>query len=140
MIGRSILELLLFAATASAGCTGVEAPTSATAIATSPVSITYSTSFAPLGGAARLFTASRAGVVSVTLTAAGPPSTVALGLGVGIPRSDGGGCLLSQSVITPAGPAAQLSTAVDAGDYCVKVFDGGTLTELVTVTVALTHP
>lgn len=137
---RRTLKLLVFAAMTGAACSGVETPTSATATATSPVSVTYSTTFAPLGGAARLFTASRAGVVSVTLTAAGPPSTVALGLGVGIPRSDGGGCLLSQSVITPAGPAAQLSTSVDAGDYCVKLFDGGTLTELVTVTVALTHP
>lgn len=137
---RRTLKLLVFAAMTGAACSGVETPTSATATATSPVSVTYSTTFAPLGGAARLFKASQAGAVSVTLVAAGPPATVALGLGVGIPRVDGGGCMLAHSLITAAGPAAQISTAVDAGDYCVRVFDPGTLTETVNVTITLTHP
>jgi len=78
--------------------------------------------------------------VTVTLVSAGPPATVVLGLGIGIPRVDGGGCLLAHAVITSAGPAARVSSMVDPGDYCARVFDVGALTELVTVTIALTHP
>ncbi|MGH9384109.1 MAG: hypothetical protein ACRD2N_07485 [Vicinamibacterales bacterium] len=131
---------LVLAATLGAGCSDAATPTSPTATPTSPVSVTYSTAFAPAGAAARAFRASQAGSVSVTLVSAGPPATVLLGLGVGIPRADGGGCMLASSVITPAGPTAQLTTSVDEGDYCVKVLDVGMLTEMVSVTITLVHP
>lgn len=134
------LRALMCAAAMSAGCGDSTTPTAPTAATTSPVTVTYSTSFGPLGAAARAFTASQAGTVSVTLLSAGPPSDVALGLGVGIPRADGGGCTLAQSVTTSAAPAAQIVTTVDAGNYCVRIFDTGLLTDPVTVTVTIVHP
>lgn len=137
---RAVAGALTVAVSMSVACSDSATPTSPTATPTSPVSLTYSTTLAPRGAAARAFTASQGGTVSVTLVSAGPPATVALGLGVGIPRVDGGGCLLAHSVVTSAGPAAQVFTTVDAGNYCVRVFDAGTLTEMVTVTITLTHP
>ena len=141
MNGADAFRVLVCAAAMSAGCSDSTTPTSPTSTAaTSPVTVTYSTGFGPRGSAARSFTASQAGTVSVTLVSAGPPSDVALGLGVGIPRADGAGCTLAQSVTTLAGAEAQIVISVDAGNYCVKVFDAGSLTDVVAVTVTLVHP
>ena len=140
MKANDALRVIVFTAAMSAGCGDSTTPTSPTASATSPVSVTYSVTFGPRGAGARAFTASQAGTVSVTLVSAGPPSDVVLGLGVGIPRADGGGCNLAQSVTTSAGPDAQIVTTVDAGTYCVRVFDAGSLTDPVAVTVTLVHP
>jgi ABC-type glycerol-3-phosphate transport system substrate-binding protein len=143
MKGVDALRALVFAAAMSAaGCGDSMTPTAptTTTTTTSPVTVTYSTTFGPRGAAARAFTASQAGTVSVTLVSAGPPSDVALGLGVGIPRADGGGCSLAQSVTTSAGPNAQIVATVDAGNYCVRIFDAGSLTDPVAVTVTLVHP
>lgn len=122
----------------SVGCSE-SAPTAPT-VAASPVSLTYSTGFPARGTAARLFRATQAGIATATLVSAGPPSTIVVGLGLGIPRADGAGCFPAQSILTSAGPDARVSARVDPGDYCVTVFDAGALTDNVTVTIALTHP
>jgi hypothetical protein len=72
----------------------------------------------------------------VTLESAG--STV--GLGVGLPRVTGGGCRLGVSVTTGGGSAPQITTQADAGQYCVQVFDLGTLTDLIPFTLKIDHP
>ena len=140
MKGYDALRVLVFAVAMSAGCSDSMTPTAPTTTTTSPVTVTYSTTIGPRGAAARAFTASQAGTVSVTLVSTEPPSDVVLGLGVGIPRADGGGCSLAQSVTTSAGPNAQIVTTVDAGNYCVRIFDAGSLTDPVAVTVTLVHP
>jgi opacity protein-like surface antigen len=65
------------------------------------------------------------GTLSVTLTAAGPPSNVTVGLGIG--NSSGGICTPFQNsaVATTAGTTPQLSGPANAGTYCVTVFDAG---------------
>src|SRR5215470_13233201 len=66
------------------------------------------------------------GLVAATLTAAGPPTTIAMGLAIGTISS--GTCTLipNGSIITPAGASPQLSgTNFQAGTYCVAVFDVG---------------
>lgn len=137
---KAIRLLAMAATTLGAGCGASETMTSPTAAVTSPITVSYSTMFGPRGAAARAFTASQAGTVSVTLLSARPPSDVSLGLGVGIPRADGGGCTLAASVTTQAGPTPQVTAAVDAGLYCVSVFDVGVLIDSVSVTISLTHP
>ena len=102
--------------------------------------MTYSARFGPQGSASRAFTTTQAGSVVATLVEAGPPSSVVLGLGLGIPRADGSGCALAMSILTPAGPDAQVASTVDAGTYCVKVFAAAGLTDDVAVTVRLEHP
>jgi hypothetical protein len=79
------------------------------------------------------------GQVNVTLTSAGPPSTIYMGLGVGS-WSDPACTLLSgASTVAPAGTTAQLSGTANAGSYCVKVYDAGNQTAQVTYAVTVTH-
>jgi hypothetical protein len=115
-------------------------PTTPTA-PTSPVTETLNGSMAKYGTAIRTFTASTSGTVSVTLTSAGPPSTIVLGLGLGIRAATGLDCKFSTTVNTPAGAAAQLTAAVDAGTYCAGAYDIGNVgPNGITVTVTVTHP
>ena len=95
------------------------------------------------------FTISQAGTIAITLTAAGPPSTVTMGLGVGAPDS-AGVCQVFQTgfVATQAGTAPQISgTVSQTGAYCVSVFDASLITgvtgnqsDTVTYTVTVKHP
>ena len=79
------------------------------------------------------------GLLTVTLTAAGPPSTVEMGILVG--TWDGTACtqVTGGTVITRAGTAPQLSGNVNAGRYCVRVFDPGNLSAPVTFAVSVVH-
>ena len=78
--------------------------------------------------------------VSLTLTSVGPPADVAVGLGIGIPRSGGTGCTLSRSVTAAASTVPQLTTTAEAGSYCVRVLDAGALTGDVRLSVSVLHP
>ena len=103
---------------------------------TKPAAETWSSALAPGGASSRSFMVSAAGTINVTMTSAG--STV--GLGVGLPRVSGGGCRLGVSVNTGGGSAPQISTQADAGQYCVQVFDLGTLTDPISFTLTIDHP
>jgi len=100
------------------------------------MSETWSSVVAPGGQSSRSFTVNSSGTINVTLTAAG----ATLGLGVGLPRVTGGGCRLGVSVNTAAGSTPQISTAADAGQYCVQVYDLGTLTDPVGFALKIDHP
>ena len=127
------------AAVVSSACNDAASPT-APSSATSPVTVVYDTQLYPRGAASRTLSVAQAGNVVLTLTSVRPDSSVSLGVGLGIPRADGGGCHLSQSVSTASGAAPQLSATVDAGTYCVKVFDLGTLTDAVSFAITIVHP
>jgi hypothetical protein len=90
------------------------------------------------GSSSKSFSATQAGTVTITLDNTSPAS--AIGLGLGLFRADGGGCSLSRSVNTAAGATAQISTAVDPGTYCVKVFDIGTLIDPINFSITIVHP
>lgn len=82
------------------------------------------------------------GTLNITLTAAGPPSTVTVGLGVG--TLSGGVCtpFTNSSVATTAGTTPQLSGVANAGTYCVTVFDAGgslTLPNTISYAVSVAH-
>ncbi len=80
-----------------------------------------------------------AGTVTVTLTTVGPP-VVSVGLGIGVPGG-GASCNLSMAVGSAA-PATtpQISVPVDAGTYCVQVYDVGAVPDHINFTVSVTHP
>jgi hypothetical protein len=90
----------------------------------------------------KLFTAAQAGEVDVTLTAAGPPSTIFMGLGVGAPGATGLTCELFPSAMAPvqAATTPQLAGTVNAGTYCVEVYDIGNQAAPVSYTVTVAHP
>ena len=134
---RALLFTVL--ALAAVGCD--DAATTATSpTVTSPVTETFAGQFIPGGTAARAFTAASAGTVSITLTQAGPPADAVVGLGVGIPQSSGTGCFLTQAVQTAASASPQLTVSVDAGTYCVRLHDTGTLTAPISFSVTIVRP
>jgi hypothetical protein len=120
----------------AAGCGGDSTPTTPTTTTTA-ASETWSGVVAPGGQSSRSFTVNASGTISVTMTAAG----ATFGLGVGVPRVTGGGCRLGVTVNTGAGSAPQISTSADAGQYCVQVYDLGTLTtDPVGFVLKIDHP
>lgn len=140
---RVLLIALLTAPLMAACDNGPELPTSATSTATttpaaSPVTETFSSVLAVGGYASRSFNAAKAGTATVTLTSASASSTLKLGMGLGIPDGVGSGCLFTRSTETAAG--GQLSATVDAGSYCVRVWDLGTLTATTSFTVTIVRP
>ena len=112
------------------------APTPTTAASTESFTGTVSVA----GNDFHPFTVATAGAtLSVTLTAAGPPTTIFMGLGVG--AYDAGTCtLLSNAYLTTqAGAAPQLSGTAGAGSYCVVVYDVGNQTGPMTYAVTVSH-
>ena len=77
--------------------------------------------------------------LSVTLTAAGPPSTIFMGLGVGAYNAPTCTLLNNAFLTTQAGAVAQLSGTAGAGSYCVAVYDVGNQTGPITYAVTVTH-
>ena len=135
------LRLLLLAALALAtvACNDASSATAPTTVA-SPVTETYSGQFIPGGSAARSFTAASSGTVSITLTQIGPPADLVVGLGVGIPQSNGSGCYLTRSLSAGAASSPQLTMTVDAGSYCVRLYDLGTMQAVTAFTVTIVRP
>ena len=139
VIRRSVPGLLATVlGLALAGCGDDSTATSPTAA--SPVTETFSGQFVPGGSASRSFTSASAGPVSVTLSQLGPPGDLVVGLGVGIPQANGSSCYLSQSVQTGASTTPQLTVTVDAGLYCVRLYDTGTMTSPTAFTVTIVRP
>ncbi len=99
------------------------------------------TGLLPVGStASRAFTTAQAGPINVTLTSAGPPANIAVGLGLGVPKADNSSCYVTTTVITTAGSAPQISMPVEPGSYCVRVFDPGTMTTAISFTTTAAHP
>jgi len=130
-----VRSLLLMVVVLLSACGGDNTPTTPSGTSTA-TSENWSGIVAPGGQSSRSFTVNSSGTITITLTAAG--ST--LGLGVGLPRVSGGGCRLGVSVNASAGSSPQISTAADAGQYCVQVYDLGTLRDPVGFALKIDHP
>ena len=128
------LVAVIGTAIVAASCGG-STPTTPTTTSTT-MSENWSSVVAPGGTSSRSFTANASGTITVTLTGAG----ATLGLGVGLPRVTGGGCRLAVTVNASPGSSPQISTAADAGQYCVQVYDLGTLTDPVSFALKIEHP
>ena len=101
---------------------------------------TFASSVGIQGAASRSFTSSIGGTVTVRLENVNPTPGVVVGIGLGVPRLDGSGCSLGRSVNTGAGAAPQLTSGIDSGTYCVKIYDVGNFTSLVNFTITIVHP
>jgi hypothetical protein len=80
------------------------------------------------------------GTLAITLTAAGPPATIPMGIGLG--SSTAAVCTLftGATTVAPAGNNPQLQLGpLNAGSYCVEIFDAGTLAAPVSYAVTVTH-
>jgi hypothetical protein len=119
----------------AAACGDDPAPTTPTTTSKA-TSETWSSTLAPGGESSRSFTVNASGTIAVTLTTAGDT----LGVGVGVPRTTGGGCRLGVTVTSAGGSTPQISTPADAGQYCVQVYDLGTLRDPVGFALKIDHP
>lgn len=129
----STTRIALSAVLMLAGCGSDNTPTTPSNPSTT-LTENWSSVIAPGGASTRSFTANSAGTIVVTLTA-GPT----VGLGVGLPRTIGGGCRLSVSVNASPGATPQINTQADAGQYCVQVYDLGTLTDPIGFALKIEH-
>jgi hypothetical protein len=137
---RGIAALLAtIVAVALAGCKDASTATSPTTT-TSPVTETFSGQIIAGGSAARSFTSASSGTVTLTLSQIGPPADLVVGFGIGIPQSNGSGCYLTQSVNTGASATPQLTVPVDAGVYCLRLYDLGTMKSPTSFTVTIVRP
>ena len=67
--------------------------------------------------------------------------SVPIGVGIGVPKEGSSVCSLATSMVTTAESTPSLSAAVDAGSYCVQVFDAGYLTDSdVAFSISITSP
>jgi hypothetical protein len=118
--------------------------TFAPTIVTPPAKTETFTGTVPVKGSdSHPFTTSNYGAMSITLTAAGPPDTIVMGVGIGAPASvTDPTCLVYQNAFqsTAAGATPQLSGNIPAGSYCVSVFDVGNQTAAVNYSVTVIHP
>jgi hypothetical protein len=106
---------------------------------TGPTTSIFASLLTPGGAVSRQFGASTNGTVTVMLTNAAGPNTV-VGLGIGVPTTGLAKCALSTAIQTNAGSTPQISASVDAGNYCVVVYDLGTLTSPIDFSVTLVYP
>lgn len=132
---RSVIVWALLASVGTVSC-GDEPATTAPTSVTSPTTVSWTTHVGTNGSASRSFVSSQAGSVTVMLQSADVP----LGIGVGVPTASGGGCRAAVSVTAAPNNAPQLTTVVEAGTYCVLVFDVGGIVDPIPFTLQLIHP
>ena len=133
------------------GCNG-ETPTSpstttdsstSTTATTTPVTVTEEfTGRLSVGGYSFFsFTTTQTGTIALTLTRVSGqsvPSTVWLGLGIGVPNAED--CVTSASVNTAAGSGSQVSGSYNVGVYCARVYDIGNLFAPANFNVSIVRP
>ncbi len=88
------------------------------------------------------FTVTAPGAVSVTMTAAGPPATITMGLGLGNPDNAGNCIFLSggttQAIASTTTPHLS-GTLTSSGAYCVAIADIGNAAGPITYSIAVSH-
>ncbi len=115
--------------------------TDTTPIAPATVTDTFTGTVQPMSSDAHNFTVAAAGQVGITLTAAGPPPTIFMGLGIGTVSATDGSCVVAASLTaTIQASPNPLYATLGAGTYCVSVFDVGNQTAPVDYTVTVQHP
>jgi hypothetical protein len=130
---RVVLALAL--ALPAAACGSPSAPSAAPGTTTDSFSGTVTVG----GRDIHSFSVASLGEVDVTLTAAGPPSTIFMGLAIGSFANGTCSLLGNGSAIAQAGTLPQLTGSLDVGTYCIDVFDAGNQTGAVNYSVNVSH-
>ena len=130
---------LLAALVVTAACGNNNTTPTTPTTPTGPTTSIFASRLTPGGAVSRSFGTSTNGTVTVMLTNAAGPSTV-VGLGIGVPTTGLAKCALSTAINTASGSTPQISAAVDSGQYCVTVYDLGTLTSPIDFSVTLVYP
>ncbi len=129
---KHLLPLVLIAAVAAAGCNTQTADNSGSTTTTPSAPTITEPAFSgtlKMGGTPQILTFNvvQVGPLTVTLTAAGPPTTVVVGLAVGTPTFSTAGTTCTPIATANAQVGVnvpQLSGTVSAaGSYCLAVYD-----------------
>lgn len=137
---RTLFGLVVALACTAAGCSKASTTTPTTTTATRTTD-THSGTVAVRSSDSYGVPVSQAGQVDVTLTVAGPPSTIVMGLGVGTLDASSNCVLVAGGTTnTAAGTSPQLSGIFTAGNICIQVRDIGNATAPVSYTVTVLHP
>lgn len=132
------LTLVLLAA--ASACTGNNSTSTTTTTPTvTRTTDTFTGTVQVRGSDFHSLPVSQAGQVDVTLTVAGPPPTIGMGLDVGAPNGTACVPFAGASANVQAG-SAPLTGVVSAGTICVQVRDIGNATGPVSYTVTVLHP
>lgn len=123
----------------AASCGDAATTTTPSPTPTSPTTSTFASTLPVQGAVSREFSTTQAGTVTVTLKSAGAASTV-VGLGIGVPNTGVANCALFAASRTTASATPQITAPVDAGQYCVALYDVGTLTTPVSFEIAIVYP
>ncbi len=145
LAGIGILTLVL-----AAGCKGNSSPTTPDPSTTPTLATdTFTGTLAVKGSDTKTFTvnyalgASSASVTVMSLKSVASSADVSTTIGVGIGTfAFDGSCALSTTLKADAATVGQQLTAPNVfsyGNYCVQIYDSGTLTEPVTYTMDVSH-
>jgi hypothetical protein len=121
-------------------CGGSDAATTSPTPTATRTTDTFSGSVPINGSAFHAFSVSQSGEVDVTLTAAAPPSTIVMGIGLGMVVDSICERLPGATASVPSGSSAQLAGIVTPGTLCAEVFDVGNQAAPVSYTITVTHP
>lgn len=139
-VGRAGLAIVLLACGAACNKGAASTAATTTAAGVARTTETFSGTVPVRGNDVHSFTTAATGTVDVTLTVAGPPATIVMGVSIGTPVDVRCAAVAGGSANTPAGAAVQLSGVVSPGTLCVDVHDVGNQTAPVSYTVTVTHP
>lgn len=137
VLGLVAASLLATAACSTSSDTTASSTTAPTAAATTE---NFSGTVQVGGNDSHPFTVTTSGApITLTLTAVGPPATIFMGFGVG--SWDGTTCTLVSGgfITTQAGTTPQLSGNINAGNFCLMVYDVGNMSAPVTYTATAAH-
>ena len=145
---RARLPLLCVFALSLAGCSDSNSPTSPTdtTAAETPVDPSTTQTFTGIlavhGANFYSFEVAKYGTVNLTLQnvggVSGVPESVWVGVGLGVP--DATDCSTTSSNNVQAGTGPHLTSTLDAGTYCARIYDVGNLAASTPFAVLIAHP
>lgn len=139
----------LCAAVLAAGCGDSDSPTSPTDTSTTTetaveptVSEHFNGTIGVNGSGFYSFEVGAYGTVNLTLQnvggVTGVPESVWVGVGIGVP--DGTDCSTTTSANTQAGGGPHVSSVLNAGTYCARIYDIGNLAAPTPFAILIEHP
>jgi len=135
-------SLAVVVSAVAAACGGSNSNSSITSPSGTLTNDTFNGTVQPGATNVHTFTVTTPGPVSVTMTSAGPPATITMGLGIGNPDGSGN-CIFLQGGTTQAVASTttpQLSGNLTAsGAYCVAIGDIGNAAGPITYTIVVSH-
>jgi hypothetical protein len=134
---------LIGAAAMAVACGGsTSSPSVVTTPAATVTTETFTGTVQVAGQNVHTFTVTTPGTISITMTSAGPPSTITMGLGLGNP-SAAGTCIFISGATTQAIASTTTphlsGTLTSSGAYCVAIADIGNAAVPIAYSITVSH-